>query len=219
MLRVANVYQNYFSLSEIHTIGLEQSEIERVLLQKEDLLIVEGNGSRDQIGRMAVWMGQIPKAIHQNHLIKARFVDTRLVRYVLLWFMSSAGRAFIEKVASSTTGLHTLSLSKVNELVVPLPSIDEAEEIIDKVNDIFSQIDALENWCATELTRSATLRQSILKSAFSGILVPQDSADEPASELLARIQSARAAPKPASQKATAPMRRGRRKKSDTSEAA
>lgn len=42
--------------------------------------------------------------------------------------------------------------------------------------------------CQDGLSRSAALRQSILKDAFSGRLVPQDSNDEPASELLARIR-------------------------------
>ena len=48
-------------------------------------------------------------------------------------------------------------------------------------------------WCQTELARSAALRQSILKDAFAGRLVPQDPSDEPAAELLARIRASRAA--------------------------
>jgi hypothetical protein len=48
--------------------------------------------------------------------------------------------------------------------------------------------------CQTELARSAALRQSILKDAFAGKLVPQDPSDEPAAELLARIRATRPAP-------------------------
>ncbi len=85
-----------------------------------------------------------------------------------------------------------LNLGIVKQTVLPLPSTEEQNEIVDRINDIFSQIDALEQWCATELARSGMLRQSILKAAFSGELVPQDPRDEPASELLARIQAERA---------------------------
>ena len=196
MLRVANVYQNRLELDDIHQIGVTEAELDRVTLQDGDMLIVEGNGSRDQIGRMAIWGNQIPNCIHQNHIIKARFANKRVAKYVMAWFMSHKGREIIEKVASSTSGLYTLSLSKVDELVVPLPSLEEAEELVSQVDDVISRISALENWCKTELVRSATLRQSILKAAFSGQLVPQDANDEPASALLERIQAARRSPSP-----------------------
>ena len=55
---------------------------------------------------------------------------------------------------------------------------------------------AIEVSCQAELTRSAALRQSILKDAFAGKLVPQDPNDEPASELLARIRAERDAATP-----------------------
>jgi type I restriction enzyme, S subunit len=84
-----------------------------------------------------------------------------------------------------------LNLGIVKETVLPLPPLDEQELIVDQVSDILSQIDTLQDWCATELARSNTLRQSILKDAFSGKLVPQDPKDEPASELLKRIQAER----------------------------
>jgi type I restriction enzyme, S subunit len=53
-LRVANVYANELRLDDLLTIGVEGSEIKRVLLQDGDLLVVEGNGSTDQIGRVAI---------------------------------------------------------------------------------------------------------------------------------------------------------------------
>jgi type I restriction enzyme S subunit len=80
---------------------------------------------------------------------------------------------------------------KVKRLLIPLAPIEELKEIVNQVEETFSQIDALETWCNTELTRSATLRQAILKAAFSGQLVPQNPADEPASRLLERIRAER----------------------------
>src|ERR1019366_6080404 len=54
-LRVANVYADSLNLAEIHEIGVTGAELNRVLLQHGDLLIVKGNGSIDQIGRVAAW--------------------------------------------------------------------------------------------------------------------------------------------------------------------
>jgi type I restriction enzyme, S subunit len=87
--------------------------------------------------------------------------------------------------------------------VLPLPPQPEAREICNQVAIQLSQAQALR----LELTRrrgaASALRQSILKAAFSGQLVPQDPRDEPASALLARL-AAQAAEAPA-----APRRRGR----------
>ena len=105
-------------------------------------------------------------------------------------------------VIKSTAGSAAphINVGDIKRFAIPFPSTEEQLEIVSRLEDIFSQISALEAWCTTELTRSATLRQSILKSAFSGQLVLQDANDEPASELLKCIQTERATgvkPKPA----------------------
>ena len=71
-LRVANVYANRLDLGEVKTITLPAVSISKYRLEKGDLLIVEGNGSADQLGRVAIWDGSIDNCVHQNHLIKAR---------------------------------------------------------------------------------------------------------------------------------------------------
>ncbi len=58
-LRVANVYADELRLDEIKEIGVSESELDKLLVRKGDLLIVEGNGSKDQIGRLAIWDGSI----------------------------------------------------------------------------------------------------------------------------------------------------------------
>ena len=210
MLRVANVYQNRLNLEDIHETGVSEKELQRVSLEPLDILIVEGNGSRDQIGRMAIWRDEIPDAVHQNHLIKARLFEKQLAEYILAWFQSPIGRQVVEIVASSTSGLYTLSLSKIKQLTVPLPSLPEAREIVAKVQSLFSDAEGVEECCAAELRRSVSLHQSILKSAFTGQLVPQDPNDEPASELLAQIRTERdAAPaKKRTKKKATPNRAG-----------
>ena len=98
-------------LSEVFSIGVKENEIEKTTLQPGDLLFVEGKGSIEQIGRVAVWDGSIEPCLHQNHLIKVRF-DREQINpvYALFYFMSQEGRSQIVRKAVSTSGLHTLSV-------------------------------------------------------------------------------------------------------------
>jgi len=170
-LRVANVYANELRLAEVESIGVAPNELEKLLLRAGDLLIVEGNGSKDQIGRLAVWDGSIDPCVHQNHLIRARLVRPEMARWVALSLLSPAGRRFIEVVSSSTSGLYTLSVSKVGALPVPVPPLAELHRIVAEVERRFSVIEELEATVAVNLQRAVRLRQSILDRAFRGELV------------------------------------------------
>lgn len=123
-LRVANVFYNRLDLREILEIGVKEEEIEKTLLQAGDLLFVEGNGSIEQIGRVAIWDGSIDPILHQNHLIKARFNNEIITpEYALFYFMLQDGRQQIISKSVSTSGLNTLSVNKVSSLLLPIPPI------------------------------------------------------------------------------------------------
>ena len=122
-LRVANVLFNELDLSDVQEIGVEEREIEKSLLQRNDLLFVEGNGSPEQIGRVSLWNGSISPILHQNHLIKARFNSTVLPEYAMYYFMSDEGRKQILLSASTTSGLYTLSTGKIAAFEIPVPSL------------------------------------------------------------------------------------------------
>ena len=95
----------------------------------------------------------------------------------------------ITNAASSTSGLYTLSLSKVSNLDIPLPPIHEQKRIISEIERRLSIAKEMENSAEANLKRAERLRQAILKRAFEGKLMPQDPEDEPASVLLERLKS------------------------------
>ena len=207
-LRVANVYSNFLDLSEIKKIGITTDELNKTRLQAGDILFVEGNGSIEQIGRVAVWDDNIADMSHQNHLIRFRVDGSLLPSFALHFLMSPEGRSLVIAQASSTSGLHTLSISKVESLRVPICSPAEQTEIVRILDERLGAADALEADVNASLEYSGALRQSILKQAFSGKLVPQDPGDEPAAALLDRIKAQRAKkppkPKPRKRKAAHP---------------
>ena len=196
-LRVANVLRGSLDLDEVHQIQLFEGELEKLRLSSGDLLIVEGNGSPSQIGRMAIWKGDIKDCVHQNHIIRARLHTGLMSQYVETYWNSPMGAGQVTQVASSTSGLYTLSVSKVSDLPVPLPPLAEQRRIVAEVERRLSVVQQAEAAVEASLARAERLRQSILKQAFSGRLVPQDPGDEPASALLERIRAEREAARPA----------------------
>ena len=84
-----------------------------------------------------------------------------------------------------------LNKSRVQEIVLPLPPLAEQHRIVAEVERRLSVIQQAETAVEASLRRAERLRQSILKRAFCGELVPRDPDDEPASVLLERIRAQR----------------------------
>ena len=187
-LRVANVYSDKILTEDVYKIGVTEAEAKKVTLEVGDLLIVEGNGSIKQIGRVAVWEGELAACGHQNHLIRVRLTTKSVPRFFLQFLLSPLGRNLIVKESSSTSGLHTLNISKVSNLIVPVASSAEETAVVVQIEGKLSKVDRALEEVDTQLARSKALRQSILKKACAGQLVAQDPSDEPASVLLDRIK-------------------------------
>lgn len=211
-LRVANVYRGYLKLNEIEYFELLSNELETLRLKKGDLLIVEGNGSPTEIGRCAIWSGEIENCVHQNHIIRSRPL-TGITPYFLLTYLNSPqGIAVMMQLSSSTSGLHTLSVGKVNNIVVPIAPLAEQQEIVNRVATLFKTADQIEQRYQKARTYIDQLTQSILAKAFRGELVPQDSNDEPASVLLERIRAERENRENVAKTAKKPAKKQRSKK-------
>jgi type I restriction enzyme S subunit len=190
-LRVANVYRGRLDLSEIEYMELFGEELEKLRLQTGDLLIVEGNGSPSEIGRMAIWRGEIANCVHQNHIIRARLIGGTVPIFFASYWNSPMGSGEVLRLAGSTSGLFTLSVSKVGRLPIPLAPLEEQIRIVAELELRLSRLAAMEISAAHNSVRADRLRQSILMRAFEGRLVPQDPNDEPASALLERNKAAR----------------------------
>ena len=101
-----------------------------------------------------------------------------------------AGGIQINK-AISGTAQPQITRKSLEPLSFPYCSLPEQHEIVRLLDQQFEVIDQNEREIDAALKRSEALRQSILKEAFTGRLVPQDPSDEPASQLLARLRAER----------------------------
>lgn len=84
-----------------------------------------------------------------------------------------------------------LNLSIIKATKIPLPPLDELESIIKEIENNLAQMDEVNTSLNQNMKRADNLRQSILKLAFKGNLVPHDPNDQPASMLLDRIKAGR----------------------------
>ena len=81
-----------------------------------------------------------------------------------------------------------ISKSQISNLQIPLPPLPEQHQIVSEIERRFSIADEVEQVVDQSLKQASRLRQSILKKAYEGRLVPQDLSDEPAEKLLERIK-------------------------------
>lgn len=177
-LRVANVTASGLDLTEVHTVELVDGELERLRLSAGDLLVVEGNGSASQIGRAALWDGSIDDCVHQNHLIRVRPLEGVLPEYLEAVWNSPQNRSMLSDVSSSSSGLHTLSVSKLKSLSVPVPSIDRQRALVAKVDGARRARSDLEREVRAAQKRAGWLRRAILMAAFSGRLTSSTAHDD-----------------------------------------
>ena len=108
--------------------------------------------------------------------------------YLFYYLLRPDVRALLAKRMQGTTGRLRLGTKTLAELEIPLPPLAEQHRIVAKLDTLSTQLNTAVDTLKAELIRAEDLRQSILKYAFSGKLVPQDPNDEPASILLEKIR-------------------------------
>jgi type I restriction enzyme S subunit len=169
-LRVANVTKHGLDLKDVHNIELFAGELDRIRLRAGDLLVVEGNGSPSQIGRAAVWDGSIDNCVHQNHLIRVRPGPLLIPAYLEAVWNSPENRKTLTQLANSSSGLHTISASKLKKLHIPVPSVELQAELLKRLQAARDQRQRLKSaLCATD-SNVSLLRQALFEYAFSGRL-------------------------------------------------
>jgi type I restriction enzyme S subunit len=142
-------------------------------------------------GKVLVLPEGIVPGIINPRLLKISLLPGHIApSYLKLVLESPQARAFFKAKAHGGT-MDVLNLGILKEFSIPLPPIHEQAAIIEAVEDQLSIIDHLEADLGLKLKSAVGLRQSILRHAFTGQLVPQNPNDEPASCLLKRIVTER----------------------------
>ena len=186
-LRSQNVGWGALNLSNVAYLPETFNEKEKKSILKAGDVLLNLVGA--SIGRVAIASDELEGANMNQAVSLIRLVKDGLDNKFLMNYLISPDAQSTIHGKKVDVARANLSLTDVSEIAVPLPPLLEQQSIVSEVELRLSVADEIEKTITTELKRAEQLRQSILKKAFSGKLVPQDPNDEPASVLLEHIKA------------------------------
>lgn len=190
-LRVANVYEDRLDLSSVYSMNFTPEEFAVYALLPGDILLNEGQ-SLELVGRSMLYGGEIPGACFTNTLIRFRAVKPLLPAFAQMYFKACLRSHRFRLAARVTTNIAHLGGNRFSNIEFPLPPMEEQEAIVERAEQQLAALNRMQAELELNFAAAVGMRQSILRHAFAGKLVPQDPNDEPASELLKRIAAQRA---------------------------
>ncbi len=171
-LRVANVQDGALDLSDVQEIDVPASQTSRYTLQAGDLLLIEGNGNPENLGRGCLWHGQIAEAVHQNHVFAVRTHKDEglLPEFLALLVQCRYGRDYFLSCAKGSTGLASLNSTQLKGFPVILPPFEEQIRIARVIDTWGAAIVATERYLANSLRQRDALADWLLggKQRLSG---------------------------------------------------
>ena len=191
VLRMGNIQDGDLDLSNLKYLSAQDVDVQKTLLEHGDLLFNRTN-SAELVGKCAVFKGVPSRACFASYLIRVSF-EGFLPEFACAYINSEHGRRYISQVRNQQVGQANVNGTKLAAMPIPVPPLGEQRRIVAEVERRLSVAQKAEVSIEANLRRVERLRQSILKQAFSGKLVPQDPGDEPASALLERIRVEREA--------------------------
>lgn len=166
-LRVANVQDGYIDLSEVTEITIPIKEAKSYFLRSGDILVTEG-GDIDKLGRGNCWHGQIDECLHQNHVFAVRIHKMVRPEYVALITGVSYARRYFTTTANKTTNLASTNKTKLGNLPLLVPPIEEQDAILKHCNKVKAQFEALISPVKKEISALKEMKGVLIAESVTG---------------------------------------------------
>ncbi len=181
-----------FNPTHIKYINEKIPEDSYLWLQPNDILIQRAN-TLEYVGVSAIYEGLPKQYIYPDLMMKCRANDRVLTKFLYYLLSSDHVRSYFRKYATGTSGnMPKINQKTVMSAPVSLPSLDEQQEIVDRLDRLFVYADRVEVRYQNACKQVEQITSALLSKAFRGELVPQDPSGEPATVLLERIRAKRA---------------------------
>ena len=189
MVRISDIQDNEVLWETVPYCDIKESEIATYLLKPNDILFARTGGT---VGKSYLVQDVPEEAIYAGYLIRTRYSDQLCPQY-LKYFMESELYWSQLREGTIATAQPNCNGKTLGNMLVPIPPLSEQLRIVKKLNTTMVYVTeygaAYSRSDSLNITFPELLKKSILQEAVQGKLVPQDSADEPASILLERIRA------------------------------
>lgn len=191
---------------KVNVIGDTEDHITKDAVSASATNVVPG-GSVLVVTRSGILRHSLPVAVagrqvSLNQDLKALVPHRGVVSHYIAWALRCLAKTILKECAKGGTTVQSIETNQLLDFAMPLAPTAEQERIVVAVEEQFSRLDAgvaalervIGSLTKAQGGRVSQLRSSMLATAFSGKLVPQDPDDEPVSVLLERIAAERASP-------------------------
>ncbi len=169
VLRMGNIQKGRFDWNDLVFTDNDE-EINKYLLKKNDVLFNRTN-SAEWVGKTAIYKGERP-AIFAGYLIRINRIEKLIDADYLTYYLNThAAKQYGNTVRSFGVNQSNINGTKLKAYPIPLPPLKEQHHIVKELESKLTVCDKIEETISQSLQQAETLRQSILKKAFSGELV------------------------------------------------